>query len=165
MCYSFNHQFRFNTAHQYNSSFGKDRSRFNDRLKQNLITAKQKIDETDIAFMSGSFIEFDFSDFNENDFVYCDPPYHNSTGNYNDGKRGFEGWNAEHEGALRNLLDKLNGQDVRWALSNNLTCNTTLEDWARDRNYIVIDIQSDYDNCNYQKKKKGKDREVLITNI
>ena len=37
VCYAFNYQFRFNNAHEFNSSFGKDRSSFNERMRSNLI--------------------------------------------------------------------------------------------------------------------------------
>ena len=36
MRHSFNHQFRFNNNHQYNSSFGKNRSYFSDRQREDL---------------------------------------------------------------------------------------------------------------------------------
>ena len=96
MCHSFNHQFRFNNNHEYNSSFGKNRSYFSERQRQDLIAMKNKI-STDITVMSKSFEDIDFSDFDENDLVYLDPPYYNSVGSYNDGKRGFEGWTKEHD--------------------------------------------------------------------
>jgi len=35
--YSFNHQIRFNNAHEFNNPFGKERSCFNSRMKSNLI--------------------------------------------------------------------------------------------------------------------------------
>ncbi|MDE5825577.1 MAG: DNA adenine methylase, partial [Lachnospiraceae bacterium] len=37
MCFSFNYQFRFNTAHEYNNPFGKARSSFNDVMRENLM--------------------------------------------------------------------------------------------------------------------------------
>ena len=36
VAFSFNHQIRFNNSHQFNNPFGKDRSSFNPRMKQNL---------------------------------------------------------------------------------------------------------------------------------
>lgn len=36
MCYSFNYQFRFNNKHEYNSSFGKNRSCFSKKQKESL---------------------------------------------------------------------------------------------------------------------------------
>lgn len=106
MCHSFNHQFRFNNNHEYNSSFGKNRSYFSERQRQDLIAMKNKI-STDITVTSKSFEDIEFSDFDENDLVYLDPPYYNSVGSYNDGKRGFEGWTKEHEIKLLELMTKL----------------------------------------------------------
>lgn len=165
MCYSFNYQFRFNNAHKYNSSFGKDRSCYNPNIENNLKLTKKRIDNMDITFMSDNFKDFDFSDFDSNDFVYIDPPYFNSTGNYNDGKRGFEGWDFEYEKELRNLLIELNNQNVRWALSNNFATNETLNAWCDDNGFKVYHLSNTYGNCNYQKLDKiSKDIEVLITN-
>lgn len=162
MCYSFNYQFRFNNNHKYNSSFGKNRSCFSSRQKENLYTMKKNIN-TDIAFLSNSFIDIDYSDFDEHDLLYFDPPYLASVGSYNDGKRGFEGWTEEHEKQLLELLDKLDEQGARWALSNNLKYNNELLEKWKDK-YNIYYLNGDYANCSYHKIDKSKDIEVLITN-
>lgn len=162
MCYSFNYQFRFNNNHQYNSSFGKNRSCFSDRQKENLYMMKEHI-STDIVFSSKSFTDIDYTDFDEYDFLYFDPPYLSSVGSYNDGKRGFEGWTENHERELLELLDKLDQQGIRWALSNNLKYDNVLLDKWKDR-YHVYYLNGDYTNCSYHKIDKSKDIEVLITN-
>lgn len=162
MCHSFNHQFRFNNQHQYNSSFGKNRSYFSDRQRKDLYDMKKTI-STDIAVVSKSFADIDYSDFDENDLLYFDPPYLNSVGNYNDGKRGFEGWTEQHEKQLLELLDKLNEQGTRFALSNNLKYdNPMLDEWKNK--YRTHFLKGDYVNCNYHKIDRSKDCEVLITN-
>lgn len=92
-------------------------------------------------------------------------------GSYNDGKRGFEGWTKDHEIKLLELIDKLNKQGVRIALSNNLKYNNPyLDNWL-GMNYFVDDatfkihyLKGDYVNCNYHKIDRSKDVEVLITN-
>lgn len=115
--------------------------------------------------MSKNFKDFDFTDFDENDFIYIDPPYLNSTGNYNDGKRGFEGWDIEYEKELRNLLIKLNNQNIKWALSNNLATNETLNIWRIDNHFKIYFLNNTYSNSSYQKIDRiNKDIEVLITN-
>lgn len=163
MCHSFNWQMRFNNNHQYNSSWGKDRSSFTNRQKDSLIAMKNKI-STDITVMSKSFEDIDFSDFDENDLIYFDPPYYNSVGNYNDGKRGFEGWTAEHEKKLYELLDSLDKQGTKWALSNNLKYNNEFLNVWKNK-YNIHYLSRDYLNCNYHKKdRETKDIEVLITN-
>ena len=165
MCHSFNNQFRFNNKHEYNSSFGKNRSYFSDRQKQDLLALKHRFENKDpIIVSSKNAFDFDFSDFDENDLIYFDPPYFNSVGNYNDGKRGFEGWTAEHEKKLYELLDGLDEQGTRWALSNNLKYNNEFLDAWKDK-YHIHYLSGDYLNCNYHKKdRETKDIEVLITN-
>lgn len=162
MSYSFNYQFRFNNNHEYNSSFGKDRSYFSDRQKKSLYIMKQNLN-TDIVISSDNFIDIDYSDFDEDDLLYFDPPYFNSVGSYNDGKRGFEGWTEMHEKFLLNLLDMLNKQGTRFALSNNLKYdNPLLNEWKKK--YKVHHLNGDYSNCNYRKIDKSKGFEVVITN-
>lgn len=165
MCHSFNHQFRFNSKHEYNSSFGKNRSYFSDRQRQDLFTLKQRFENKEpVTVLSKNAFDFDFSDFDENDLIYFDPPYYNSVGNYNDGRRGFEGWTAEHEKKLYELLDKLDEQGTRWALSNNLKYDNEFLDVWKDK-YNIHCLSGDYLNCNYHKKdRETKDVEVLITN-
>ena len=168
MCYSFNHQFRFNNNHEYNSSFGKNRAYFSERQNQDLFNLKQRFKdtETNIEIMSKSAFDIDFSNLNSNDFVYVDPPYFNSLGNYNDGKRGFEGWTMTHENRLHKLLNELTLNNIRWAMSNNLKDNDSLKKFAEINNYTIHYIDYNYSNCNYHKKNKGikNDIEVLITN-
>lgn len=161
MCHSFNHQFRFNTKHEYNSSFGKNRSYFSERQKIDLCRMKEKM-TTDIVTMSKSFKDIDYSDFDENDLLYFDPPYLNSVGNYNDGKRGFEGWSEKNERDLLDLLDSLNGK-TRFALSNNLKYENDLLNKFKDK-YKVYSLSGNYVNCNYHKLDRSKDKEVLIIN-
>lgn len=165
MCHSFNHQFRFNSKHEYNSSFGKNRSYFSDRQRQDLFILKQRFENKEpVTVLSKNAFDFDFSDFDENDLIYFDPPYYNSVGNYNDGRRGFEGWTAEHEKKLYELLDKLDEQGTRWALSNNLKYDNEFLDVWKDK-YNIHCLSGDYLNCNYHKKdRETKDVEVLVTN-
>ena len=165
MCHSFNHQFRFNNKHEYNSSFGKNRSYFSDRQRQDLLALKHRFENKDpIIVSSKNAFDFDLSDFDENDLIYFDPPYFNSVGNYNDGKRGFEGWTAKHEKKLYELLDRLDEQGTRWALSNNLKYDNEFLDAWKDKYYVHY-LSGDYINCNYHKKdRETKDVEVLITN-
>lgn len=159
ICYAFNYQIRFNQNGKYNMPFGKARSSFNPSLRKKFIDFVEVLHSKDCSFMNVSFDKFDFEDFDSNDFVYCDPPYFNSVASYNE--QG--GWTEEHEKNLLELLDKLNDKGVRFALSNNLKYdNPMLDKWKNK--YNVHYLNGDYSNCNYQKKDKSKDIEVLITN-
>lgn len=163
MCHSFNHQFRFNNQHQYNSSFGKNRSYFSERQRKDLLEMKYILNNKEIVISNKSFMDIDFSYFTKDDMIYFDPPYYNSVGNYNDGKRGFEGWSYQHEHSLLQLLDKLNERNIRFALSNNLKYDNELLLRWKDK-YNVYHLNGDYINCNYHKLDRSKDYEVLITN-
>lgn len=139
--------------------FGKNRSSFNPTLENKFIKFATEIQNPKYIFKSGSFEDFDFSGLDNNDFIYCDPPYFSSVATYNESG----GWTEENEQILLNLLDELNGRNVHWALSNNLKYNNPLFDKRKDK-YNVHYLDGDYSNCNYHKKDKSKGIEVLITN-
>jgi DNA adenine methylase Dam len=159
ICHAFNYQIRFNHQGKYNMPFGKDRSSFNPSLRQKFIEFCDRLHNIDCTFINISFNDFDFTDFTSNDLVYCDPPYFNSVAAYNE----QDGWTIENEESLLNLLDILNENDVKFALSNNLKYNNELLDKWKDK-YKVHYLNGDYSNCNYHKIDKSKDCEVLITN-
>lgn len=159
ICYAFNYQIRFNNDGKYNMPFGKDRSSFNPSLKTKLIEFVNKMHEIDIAFINKSFEQIDLSDFNSDDLVYCDPPYFNSVASYNENG----GWTEQHEQSLHNILDNLNERGINFAFSNNFKYNNPLlREWSNK--YKVHYLGSHYANCNYHKKDKTEDLEVLITN-
>ena len=139
--------------------FGKDRSSFNPTLRQKFIDFHKRLNEIDCSFLNIPFERFDFSDFAEGDFVYADPPYFNSVATYNENG----GWTEEMENKLLETLDTLNDKGVKFALSNNLKYDNPLLDKWKDK-YIVHYLKHDYSNCNYQKKDRSADCEVLITN-
>jgi DNA adenine methylase len=166
-CYSFNHQIRFNSKHEFNAPFGINRSCFNDRIKNNLIRFCNQLKSKDVEFSNLSFENFRVTDLNSKDLVYCDPPYLITTGSYNDGKRGFNGWTETEELLLLQFLDTLDELGVKFALSNVLehkgVKNQILIEWSKK--YNVHRIDSNYENSNYQSKNtEFKSLEVLITN-
>ena len=165
VCYSFNYQMRFNNNHQYNSSFGKEASTMNDSIRNNLNRFVEKLHSGNYTFYNRKFDEFDFSDFDSNDFVYCDPPYSIGTGVYQDGKRGFNGWSKEDDKKLFAILDELNERDVKFAMSNVFENkglrNEELIEWSKK--YRVHHYNMNYNGSNYQRKESKSD-EVLITN-
>ncbi len=171
IAYSFNHQIRFNNNHQFNNPFGRERSSFNLSMKQNLEMFLYKLKHSAIEFTCHNFTEFDFSFFGANDFVYCDPPYLITTGTYNDGRRGFTGWNKEQENLLLEILDSLDRRQIKFALSNVLEhkgkTNEILKQWLeKNPGYRVNFINHNYSNSNYQtaNRDKNSSSEVLITN-
>jgi len=166
ICYSFNYQIRFNNSHQYNSSFGKEASTMNNNIRNNVNKFVEVIQGRDICFKSGDFRQFDYNLLTPNDFVYADPPYLVSGAVYQDGKRGFSGWKQQDDDDLCRILDELNANGIRFAMSNMLESkgirNEKLIDWASK--YNVIELSINYGGSNYQRKKEGKDIEVVIKN-
>lgn len=161
ICFAFNNQIRFNSKGKYNMPFGKNRSSFNPTLREKFIVFVERLHKNGIEFNCKDFVDFEIKKFTNNDLVYCDPPYFNSTATYNENG----GWTQENENDLLHILNQLHSNGVKFALSNNLTTNPVLENWAIDNGYIIHYLNGSYSNCNYQKKdKRNKDVEVLIVN-
>lgn len=159
ICHSFNNQIRFNSKGEYNMPFGKNRSSFNPALKNKFKIFADKINSINCEFNNYSFESFNFSQLDNGDFVYCDPPYLGSLATYNE----QNGWISSNEKVLLELLDSLNNIGIRWALSNNLKYdNPIINNWRKK--YFTYYLNADYSNCNYHKSDKSKDIEVLITN-
>lgn len=170
ICFSFNYQIRFNNSREFNCPHGTNRSNFTPNMKMRLNEFLDRIHEKNIEFYNSDFTKLDFSNLDNNSFVYCDPPYLITTGSYNDGNRGFKNWTETEEKELLDLLDDLNGRGINFALSNVIIHdgkkNKLLIDWINKNQYKVIDIKSDYSNSNYQKNKKvnNGNTEVLVVN-
>lgn len=167
VCYSFNHQIRFNSKHEFNMPFGKNRSCFNDRIKENLHEFSNALTTGRFEFSNMNFKDFDYSIFAKGDLVYCDPPYSITIAAYNDGKRGFGGWTKRDDIELLGILDNLNENGIWFALSNVLSSNGNnnelLINWSKK--YNVRHINKTYSNCSYNlKDRSGNTDEVLITN-
>ena len=85
-----------------------------------------------------------------------------TNGSYNDGKRGFKGWDTSHESALFDFLDRLNGEGSRFMLSYVLEhkgkINQNLLNWTRYNNYRIIEL-GDILGISGSRRK-----EILVTN-
>lgn len=167
MCFSFNFQIRFNSKHEYNNPFGQNRSHFSANMRANLITFSQLI--KNVILTSSDFRNFNYDILNKGDMLYADPPYLLSCGSYNDGKRGFNGWNISDDMKLMEILQNLHIRGINFALSNVIEHkgmqHSYLINWTKKNNFKIHDINVNYNNCNYQNRNKTSiTREVLITN-
>ena len=167
VCYSFNYQFRFNSRHQYNNPFGKNRSCFSNRMRENLISFVRLI--RNVRFTKNDFRAIDLTGLQPGDFIYADPPYTLTCGSYNDGKRGFSGWSAAEDMALLSILDRLDDSGISFGLSNVIEHkgkrHPFLSDWAQEKGYTIHYPNINYNNCNYQSNNKQyRTVEVVITN-
>lgn len=166
ICYSFNYQFRFNNNLDYNTPFGRNRSHFSDKLKERLISFVNRLQMRDITFSSQYFDEFLLNQkFQTDDFVYLDPPYLITTGNYNDGNRGFKDWTIKEENRLYDVLKHLDQNGVKWALSNVTEHkgkkNQLLLDFSQ--HYNLHPLNHSYTNSSYNTSRTSS-KEILLTN-
>lgn len=159
MCYGFEHQFRFNSKMEFNNPCGN--SSFNDDMLEKLTSYHLRANEINVVFESRSYETF-LKEIKSNDFVYVDPPYLNSTGAYNDGKRGFNGWDENQEKGLLDFLSKLDKNGVCFMLSNmrgrNNMSNDLLTQWVFKNKYKMI-IDSELTKRNRQYRQ-----EILVIN-
>ena len=164
--YSFSNQMRFNRQFKFNMPVGK--SYYNFKNMTELKEMHRTIRERGFKFTSVSFTDFNVSQFNKGDFVYCDPPYLITTATYNELRNDESGWNDDDEKKLCAFLDSINDAGVRFGLSNavqtNGRINTVLNDWMGKYSVFYPDIR--YSNASYHRKNKGGDTtvEVYVTN-
>lgn len=157
--YGFQQQIRFNSAHEFNNPVGV--RWFNEKILEKFISFSREIKEKNVEFYSKNYEEL--LDLNsKNDFIYLDPPYMLTTGSYNDGKRGFFGWNCELELQLLKKLSELDKKNIKFMLSyvveHKGKKNERLLSWIQECNFKLI-------NLDEIRGVSGSIRkEVLITN-
>ena len=139
--YGFQQQIRFNSQHDFNNPVGM--RWFNDKILEKMISFSRQIKEGDYEFYSQSYKEL-IDQMTPSTFVYFDPPYHLTTGSYNDGKRGFDGWNKTLESELFAFADGLHQAGVPFMLSYVIEhkgkTNQELLDWIEKQGYQVIHL-------------------------
>lgn len=139
--YGFQQQIRFNSQHNFNNSVGM--RWFNDKILEKMISFSRQIKEGDYDFYCQSYKELR-NQMTETSFVYFDPPYNLTTGAYNDGKRGFDGWNKELESELFTFADELNQSGISFMLSyvaeHKGEINQELLDWINEKGYRLIQL-------------------------
>lgn len=159
ICYGFEHQIRFNSNMEFNNPCGN--SGYNQEMLEKLVSYSNKTKKMNIVFKSMDYKKL-LPDIEKNDFVYCDPPYLISCGAYNDGKRGFNGWDEKQEQELLDFLDILNSKGIKFMLSNmrdrNKKSNTPLSKWIKKNNYRVIV------NETITKRNRQDRQEIIIIN-
>ncbi len=158
LIYGFNHMLRFNSSGDFNLPVG------NVDYNKNVVKALNDyfdfVDSHNVIFSNLDFEKFIKKiKFKEGDFLYLDPPYLISSSEYN------KYWTENEEKRLLKLLDQLNEQGIKFALSNVLEHkgrkNDLLDEWAKK--YNKIKITSNYISFNDNTVKETT-KEVLITN-
>jgi len=164
--YAFNNDMRFNRSGEFNLPVGKT-----DLNKSNLLKLSNYIDRVkkiNCSFICGDFREEKIKNILLNaDFIYADPPYLIGNAVYNE----TSNWTEETEQELIDLLEVLNKNKKRFAISNVLgkvgASNKPLSDWLFNRADLhIVDIDYHYRGASYNKiNRDAKEREVLIKNF
>jgi adenine-specific DNA-methyltransferase len=157
--YGYQQQIRFNSKYEFNNPVGM--RWFNEKVLEKMISFSRVIKERDYVFFSKNYTELEpYVD--NNTFVYIDPPYQLTLGTYNDGKRGFLGWNSQSEEALFSFLNNLTSKKIPFMLSYVIEhkgkINNNLIAWVKNNQYNVIEL-GDIIGISGSRRK-----EVLITN-
>ncbi|UQA76718.1 DNA adenine methylase [Sphingobacterium siyangense] len=154
--YGFNQQIRFNGNHDFNNPVGM--RWFNDKVLEKMISFSRVIKEKNVSFESKNYEEL-IGEIDNFTFTYLDPPYMLTNGSYNDGKRGFLGWNSITENKLFNFVDCLSLQQkpfmISYVLEHKGDYNLPLDKWVTKRGYNVLNVDPILGNNR---------KEILITN-
>jgi len=138
--YSFQNMIRFNSSKKFNTPVGV--AGYSNDIKERIQKFIPKTKNTKL--INSCYSTLNWSSFKLDTVFYFDPPYFITSAAYNDGKRGAEGWNADHEAELLNTITKIHNLGYKFILSNvlihqNKTNNLLLE-WIQEHNFFLINI-------------------------
>lgn len=139
--YSFQNMIRFNSNMEFNTPCGV--AGYSDDLKNRILNFSPRTNE--IRLLNEDYKKIDFLKYDrESTIFYFDPPYFITSASYNDGKRGYSGWNAKDESKLLSILQELDSLGYKFMLSNVLEhkgrFHHLLYEWAKEHGYKVIEI-------------------------
>lgn len=159
ICFGFEHQIRFNSSFDFNNPCGN--SGFNEAMLEKLISFHLRSNTISLELYNKNYYLLE-NEIKEGDFVYCDPPYLLTCGAYNDGKRGFNGWDEKQQQQLFEFLVRLNNRNIKFALSYIMerdgVINQTLLEWVEKNNFVI------FKNSKITKRNRQDRTEILITN-
>lgn len=150
--FCFQNQLRFNSEWKFNTPIGN--CAYNETTKErimNFIPKTKKIELTNEDYKN-----IDIDKFDKETLFYFDPPYFITNATYNDGKRGFKGWNVDEEDGLLEFLVNLDRKGYKFMLSN------VLEHKGKENRLLIEFIQEHNFKCIELKHSVRK--EVLIIN-
>jgi adenine-specific DNA-methyltransferase len=156
-CYCFQNQIRFNSKNDFNTPIGN--SSFNNNTINKIINFSPKT--KNITLVKQSYEVFDLRKVTKDSLFYFDPPYLITSAAYNDGKRGFKGWDDDQEQKLLKYLDKLNALGYKFILSNVLShkgrTNLLLKNWLSSNSFNITEVG--------KAGSKNPRTEILISNF
>lgn len=158
--YSFSQQFRFNKKGDFNMPCGNDC--FSELNKKYIKDGCDFFSKDNVYITNNDFRKLDINKLKQDDFIYLDPPYMNTTAVYNEN----DGWNIKDEEDLYELCEKMNLNNIKFGMSNVFSnkniVNTKLINWCELNKFNVYT----FNKFNYVACGKGNanTKEVFITN-
>lgn len=142
---------RFNSDGEFNNSFHLSRPGINPKRMGPIISDWSR-DIQDVEFVSGDYNETT-SDVSQDDFIYLDPPYFNTTSRYY-GSIDYE--------IFLDFLKDLNDRDVKYALSYDGHSGDTdytvdLPEWAYEEHLLLSSGNSSFKNVMDQEVAEVKE--------
>ena len=138
--FCFQNQLRFNAKHEFNTPIGN--CGCNETTFERILAFKPKTENC--RLLNLHYKDLDLKEFDKDAVFYFDPPYFITSATYNDGKRGFNGWDAAQEAELLNYLSHLHKKGYKFMLSNVIyhkgRTNELLLDWIKENGFFVVEI-------------------------
>lgn len=172
ICHSFNYYITFNSKGEYNNPSGYNRSWFSESLKNKLIKYKERLDqmckfEVNCVDYNEILDRYLIKDDLRNVLFFIDPPYLVSQDIYSRNKKLK--WTKENEINLYQKLLTIHSKGGRIILTNQLQKgdykNEILQDFITESGFDIVNTMVNFDNCSYQRKNKGYDKEILVKNF
>ena len=160
MFYSFSQQFRFNNNGDFNMPCGNDC--FSDKNREYISNGTKFFKQDNVIVKNDDFRNLNVEELSDEDFVYLDPPYFNTTATYNENN----GWTETDEDDLYALCEELHRNGIKFGMSNVFENkgikSKKLIDWCNKNNWNVYA----FDKIAYSACGKGNSnaKEVFITN-
>jgi adenine-specific DNA-methyltransferase len=138
--YAFQNMIRFNNSKKMNTPVGNNE--FNEGTKRRIRNFKVKSPKYNLIHRK--YMELELDSFPADTIFYFDPPYFVTSAEYNDGKRGMDGWNANSESELLKFLLLIHEKGYKFMLSNVLhhkgKSNNLLIEWINTHGFDLIEI-------------------------
>lgn len=135
--YSFQNMIRFNNSKKMNTPVGNNE--YSTGICNRIINFRTKTKTYNLT--CNEFQNIDFTKFPQDTLFYFDPPYFITNAEYNDGKRGLEGWDINKETELLQYLLKLHENGYKFLLSNVINHNekkhNLLIEWIKEHGFIM----------------------------
>ena len=135
---------------------------FSDKNREYISNGTKFFKQDNVIVKNDDFRNLNVEELSDEDFVYLDPPYFNTTATYNENN----GWTETDEDDLYALCEELHRNGIKFGMSNVFENkgikSKKLIDWCNKNNWNVYA----FDKIAYSACGKGNSnaKEVFITN-